>query len=53
MDSNKDTDLKSTQNQDVPVSSAEAMTPLELNAIRLDANHTVLTPELLERMKTS
>lgn len=31
---------------------ATAMSPLELNGIRLDANHTVLTPDYLEKIKT-
>lgn len=29
---------------------AGKLTPLELNAIKLDDKHTVLTPELLERL---
>lgn len=36
---------------DTPVPSASPVSPLELNAIRLDANHTVLTPDYLEKIK--
>ena len=32
--------------------SAEEMTPLELNNIKLSVNHTVLTPEYLEQLKS-
>lgn len=34
----------------LPVSSATPLTALELNAIRLDPNHTVLTPDYLENL---
>lgn len=30
--------------------SATPLTPLQLNGIKLDPKHTVLTPELLEKM---
>lgn len=45
-------------NNSHPIGSSEAselsaweMSPLELNNIPLDVNHTVLTPELLESIK--
>ena len=34
----------------VEIKSAKRLTPLQLNAFRFDVKHTVLTPELLERM---
>lgn len=33
--------------------SATPLTPLELNAIRLDTTHTVLTPDYLEKIKAN
>lgn len=45
-----DTESK-TSSLSAPVPSAAPMSPLELNDIRLDANHTVLTPEYLEEIK--
>ena len=38
------------QTQD-PKSGLRVLTPLQLNAIKLDINHTVLTPEYLEKLK--
>ena len=35
----------------VPVQSATPLSALELNGVRLDSNHTVLTPEYLEDIK--
>lgn len=36
---------------ELPVSSAVEMSPLQLNGIRLDVNHTILTPDYLEQIK--
>lgn len=36
-------------NTEVPVSSAQPMSPLELNDIRLDIHHTILTPDYLKQ----
>ena len=33
-----------------PSESITKMTPLELNSIKLDAKHTLLTPEYLEQL---
>ena len=32
------------------ISSATVLTPLELNAVKLDVKHTVLTPTYLEEL---
>lgn len=32
------------------ITSAEPLTPLQLNGIRLDVRHTVLTPDYLEHL---
>lgn len=52
MDINKDSTKPDTSAQEEAGLSAQVLTPLELNGIKLDVTHTVLTPELLERMKT-
>lgn len=44
---------KSNNEAELPVSSAQPMTPLEMNAVRLDANRTVLTPDYLEKLKSN
>lgn len=36
---------------DIP--SATPLTPLELNGIRLDVKHTILTPDYLEKLHES
>ena len=43
---------KPTDNPDVSYPDAKEMSLLELNAIRLDANRTILTPDYLEELKT-
>lgn len=40
----KQTDAKS----EIPVAGAQPLGPMDLNAIRLDTTHTVLTPGYLE-----
>lgn len=43
--------MKSPEHISPPVlQSARKLSPLELNSYRFDVKHTVLTPELLEKM---
>lgn len=39
--------------QDLNLKGAVKMTPLQLNGIRLDVRHTVLTPHYLEQLTSS
>lgn len=42
------------KNPDIPsVAGITKMTPLEMNSVHFNKNHTVLTPLVLETMKTS
>lgn len=41
----------SAGNPDLAVKSATKLTPLDLNNIRLDVRHTILTPDYLEKLQ--
>lgn len=53
MDNTADSTSKAVDSGLLPegIQSAVAMTPLQLNAVKLDVRHTLLTPQLLEGME--
>lgn len=46
-------DNKTTTTLNLGLESATELSPLELNNIRLDVRHTILTPDYLESLKNS
>ena len=48
-------DMNATENMSQPVvgEGITKLTPLDLNAIRLDVRHTILTPDYLENLQDS
>lgn len=46
------TQAQTTPSESTVPSTAQKLTPLQLNNIALDVKHTVLTPEYLERLMT-
>lgn len=51
MENMNDNTPRNIGSSELPVSSAVEMSPLQLNGIRLDVNHTILTPDYLEQIK--